>query len=95
MGRGYGNRNNQQPGSFEHYKGNTSDLVAYEEITGHFIFEVKLYDNFRRKARFVADGNLVKTPASITYSTVVSRDSIRILLLVATLNNLEIIGADL
>ena len=39
---------------FEHYEGNSSDLVAYEEITGNFIFDVKLSDNFRRKARFVA-----------------------------------------
>ena len=80
--------------AFEHYEGDTSDLVAYEEITGHFIFDVKMSDNFRRKARFVADGNLVENPASITYSTLVSRESIRILLLVAALNDLEILGTD-
>ena len=51
-------------------------------------------ENFRIKARFVADGHLVKTPASITYSRVVSRDSIRILLLVEALNEPEIMGAD-
>ena len=55
---------------------------------------MKLSENFRRMERFVADGHLVKTPESITYSTVVLRDSIRILLLVASLNNLETMGAD-
>ena len=78
---------------FEHYEGNSSDLVAYEEITGNFIFDVKLSDNFRRKARFVADRNLVNTPASITYSTVVSRDSAIIMLLVDALKDLKK-GAD-
>ena len=51
-------------------------------------------DNFRRKARFVADGHLVETPDSMTYSTVVYRDSVRILLLAAALNGLEVKGAD-
>ena len=75
---------------FDHYEWNTSELVTYKEITGHLIFDVKLSENFRRKARFVADGHLVETPASITYSTVVSRYSVRILLLAAALNDLDV-----
>ena len=58
------------------------------------ILDVKLSENLRRKARFVADGHLVETPASITYSTVVSRDSVRILLMTAALNGLEVMGCD-
>ena len=42
----------------------------------------------------MADGHLVETPASVTYSTVVYRDSVRILLLAAALNGLEVKGAD-
>ena len=80
--------------AFEAYDGDIKDLSGYEEISGHLIFDVKLSENFRRKARFVADGHLVETPASITYSTVVSRDSVRILLLVAALNDLEVMGCD-
>ena len=80
--------------AFEEYDGRIEDLVAYEQISGHLIFDVKLSENFRRKARFVADGHLVETPASVTYSTVVSRDSVRILLLAAALNGLEVKGAD-
>ena len=64
--------------AFEEYDGRIEDLVAYEQISAHLIFDVKLSENFRRKARFVADGHLVETPASVTYSTVVSRDSVRI-----------------
>ena len=42
--------------AFEHYKGNTSELVAYEEITGHLIFDVKISKNFRRKASLLLTG---------------------------------------
>ena len=49
---------------------------------------------FKIKAMFVADGHLFETPASITYSAVVSRDSVRILILVAALNNLKTMVAD-
>ena len=80
--------------AFEEYDGEIEDLVGYEQISGHLIFDVKLSENFRRKARYVADGHLVETPASVTYSTVVSRDSVRILLLIAALNGLEVKGAD-
>ncbi len=80
--------------AFQTYDGNPEDLVGYEEISGHLIFDVKLAENFRRKVRFVADGHLVETPASITYSTVVSRDSVRLLLMIAALNDLDIQGCD-
>ena len=53
--------------AFKKYEGNTSELVSYKEITGQLIFDVKLSENFRRKARFVDDGHLVEIPASITY----------------------------
>ena len=61
------------------YNGGPRDLVSYEEITGHMVFDIKLGEGFRRKARFVGDGHKTKTPSSVTYSSVVSRDSIRIL----------------
>ena len=71
------------------YDGNPSDLVGYQRITGHVIFDIKLGENFRRKARLVADDHKTSTPSSITYSTVVSRGSVRIILLVAALNDLD------
>jgi hypothetical protein len=83
--------------AFQEYDDNPEDLVAkgFVKITGHLVFDVKLGENFRRKARFCADGHKVATPASITYSSVVSRDSVRILLMIAALNELELRAADI
>jgi len=33
--------------AFEAYDGKVEDLIGYEEITGHFVFDVKLSENFR------------------------------------------------
>ena len=59
------------------------------------IFDIKLGENFRRKARFCADGHKTDAPTSVTYSTVVSRDSVRLILLIATLNELDILSGDI
>jgi hypothetical protein len=80
--------------AFEEYDGDPNSLVGYTQITGHIVFDVKLGENFRRKARYCADGHKTGAPASVTYSTVVSRDSVRILLTVAALNELDVLGAD-
>jgi hypothetical protein len=56
------------------------------------IFDVKM--DLTRKARFVAGGHTTETPTSITYSSFVSRDSVRIAFLSAALNNLDIIACD-
>jgi hypothetical protein len=53
-----------------------------------------LEKNFRQKAHFCADGHKTCAPASATYSTVVERDLVRILLPIAALNVLNILGAD-
>ena len=81
--------------AFEAYEGDVKDLVGYEEITAHLIYDVKLTENFRQKTRFVENGHLMYLPSFITYSTVVSRESVRILLLVAALNDLEVMGYDI
>eukprot|EP00980_Cylindrotheca_fusiformis_P001039 scaffold282_cov121-Cylindrotheca_fusiformis.AAC.1 len=81
--------------AFEEHEGDPNDLIGYQEITGHLVFDVKLGENFRRKARYCADGHKTAPPASVTYSTVVSRDSVRLMLLVAALNGLDVQGADI
>lgn len=43
----------------------------------------------------MGDGHKTETPTSITYSSVVTRDSVRICLLIAALNELEILAADI
>ena len=80
--------------AFEEYDGDPNSLVGYTQITGHLVFDVKLGENFRRKTRYCADGHKTGAPASVTYSTVVSRDSVRILLTIAALNGLKVLGAD-
>ena len=69
-------------------------LVGYQQITGHLVFDVKLGEGFWRKARYCADGHKKRPPVSVTYSTVVSRDSVRIALTIAALNELDVQGAD-
>ena len=64
---------------------------GYQAITCHMVFDVKA--DGTRKARYVAGGHLAYTDA-ITYSSVVSKDSIRILLLIAALNGLYILSCD-
>ena len=66
---------------------------SYQEITCHLIFEVKF--DLRRKARYVAGGHLTETPTHMTYSSVVSRESVRIAFLVAALNGLDVWAADI
>ena len=58
------------------------------------IFNMKM-SGLIRKARLVAGGQTTDTPASVTYSSVVSRDSVRIAFLIAVLNDLDIMSADI
>jgi hypothetical protein len=62
-------------------------------IPCHLSFDVKL--DLTRKARFVAGGQWTDTPTQLTYSSVVTRESVRIAFLIAVLNDLEILSADI
>ena len=55
----------------------------------HIVFNIKMED-FRQKARLVAGGHMTKAPATITYASVVSRETVRIALMIAAVNDLEI-----
>lgn len=57
------------------------------------IFDVKM--DGTRKARYVAGGHLTEVPSVVTYSSVVSRESIRVLLVIAALNDLEVSSCDI
>ena len=43
--------------AFEEYDGNVKDLVGYKRLHMHMIFDIKMGENFRRKARMVAGGD--------------------------------------
>ena len=53
------------------------------------IFDIKIED-FRRKEMLMAGGHMTETPKCQTYSSVVSRETVRIALTIAALNDLEV-----
>ena len=63
--------------------------VGYQYVKCHMIFDVKMED-FRRKARLVAGGHMTEAPPTMTYASVVSRETVRIALTLAALNDLEV-----
>ncbi len=77
--------------AFEFLEPGDSIPHGYKKISLHMVFYIKL--DFTRKARLVAGGHLIDVPASMTYSSVVSRESVRIMFLIAALNVLKILGA--
>ena len=71
----------------EPYDGIVEDLPPrYQEVSCHIIFDVKMGDNFCRIVRMVAVGHKTTTPSSLTYSSVVSRYSLRIALTLSALS---------
>jgi hypothetical protein len=82
--------------AFEKWEKSERELpTGYQKIQCHFIFDVKMGENFRRKARLVANGNQTEAPSSLTYSSVVSRDSVSIALLIASLNKVQLLACDI
>ena len=54
--------------------GLVKDLIGNQEINCHVIFDVRM--EFQLKARFLDRGHMTEAPNIITYSRIVSRDSI-------------------
>jgi len=73
--------------------GKAKDMIGYQEIGCHIVFDIKM--DFTRKARFVAGGHTTETPAAMTYSSVVSRESVRLGFMIAALNGLDVMACDL
>lgn len=65
----------------------------HQFVRCHMIFDVKM-ETFARKARLVAGGHMTKAPATLTYASVVSRETVRIALLTAALNDVDVWAAD-
>jgi hypothetical protein len=74
-------------------KGSVSYLEGYKRIIVHFVFAVK--HDFRHKARLVAGGHLTDPTTDGTYSGVVSLRSLRIALVAAELNGLDVMVGDI
>jgi hypothetical protein len=70
-----------------------SPQVASKWEPFHMIFNIKV--DLTRKARFVAGGHVTDTPTQLIYSSVVTRESMRIEFLIAAINDLQIFSADI
>jgi len=68
---------------------------GYSHCSTQIIFDIKMDGKLTRKARLVADGHKTHPPSSITYSSVVSRDSVRVALNIASLNSLHVSACDI
>ena len=66
---------------------------GYRKASGHIIFDVRM--TLERKARWVKDGHKTPAPDNCTFAGVVSRESVRIAMTVAALNNLNICACDI
>lgn len=67
--------------------------VGYTKSSGHVVFDVKM--DFTRKARWVKDGHKHGPPPLSTFAGVVSRESVRILLTYAALNDVDVMAFDI
>jgi hypothetical protein len=56
------------------------------------VFDIKF--DFTRKTHFVAGGHVTDPPSNITYSSIVGCNSVQLAFLIAALNDLEILSAD-
>jgi hypothetical protein len=74
------------------YPENGKPPIGYKKIECHMIFDVK--STLTRKARMVAGGHLTDPPKDAVFSSVVTRDSVRIAFTVAALNDLDVLAGD-
>lgn len=79
--------------AFEILEDGVDELVGYKWIPCHMVFDIKM--DLTRKARYVAGGHKTDPPKESVYSSVVSRDSVRIALTLAALNDLNVMAADI
>ena len=87
--------NNARP-AFEVFKGKEDDIPKdYQFMWCHVIFDKKFRENFLHKARLLAGGHMTDTPNTLTYSSVISHDSVCIALTIAALNELSVMACDI
>ena len=70
-----------------------ADPVGHQHIWCHMIFGIKMED-FQCKVGLLAGGHVTEAPATMTYASVVARDTVRIVLLHAALNDLDVKVSD-
>ena len=79
-------------GKAQFHNGKAVTPDGFQKIRVHFVYAVKHDGRF--KARLAADGHLTKEPVESIYSGVVSLRSLRMVVFLSQLNDLEIWGAE-
>ena len=82
----------KETGKAQFHNGKVVTSDGFQKIRVHFVYAVKHDGRF--KARLVADGHLTKEPVESIYSGVVSLRSLRMVVFLSQLNDLETRGAD-
>ena len=67
---------------------------GYEHVNVHMIFVINMNRRFTIKSRLVADRHTTAPSSSVTYSRVVSKESVGNSFLLASLNDLEIFACN-
>jgi hypothetical protein len=70
-------------------------MPGYEEIGWHMVFDIKMDSKLTWKARYVANGNKTEPSTAQTDVSEVLQDLVRILLLYAALNDLDVLSCEL
>ena len=68
--------------------------IGYQRVNCHIIFDVKM-EYFLRKARLVSGGHMTDNPSIIAYTSLMSREIVRIDLKLAALNDFPVKVADI
>ena len=79
--------------AFEILTSGAKALIGHQFEQYYIVFYIKMED-FRHEARLVAGVHMTKAPASITYASIVSRETDRIALMIVVLNDLEVKSGD-
>jgi Reverse transcriptase (RNA-dependent DNA polymerase) len=78
--------------AFETLPKDSKPPPGFKHVALMMVFDIKM--DFTRKARLVARGDQTAPPSTLTYSSVVSRESVRIAFLIAALNDLDVMMFD-
>ena len=79
--------------AFDLQESGTEAPPGYKWIPHDMVFDLKM--DFTHKARLVAGGHKTDPPMQLTYSSVVSRESVWIALLMAALHDVDLLAADI
>jgi hypothetical protein len=80
--------------AFKILKPEEHEPINYQFMKCHIILDINMED-FRRKAQLVAGGHMTDPPATASYASIVSHESVCIALTAAALNDLDLLAADI